>query len=356
MSKHTLLLGMIVILSMYSCVSLKTPSQSPIGPEVQTASESDTEISSAEFIPYLHLEKKISDVVRTIFQDSKGNIWFGTQNGAFCYDGSTLSIVNTIQSQFGQNVTIKDITEDGNGNIWFGHTDGISVIDPEKRTTNYYESDGLLSNDVWCILADYKNQIWIGTINGVCKFDGYTFEEFAIPESEIDTTKGVSSSKMIHDIMQDSKNRLWFSTNGGVYVQNADSLSNISIKNGLKSNFINQVVEDQNGNYWISSSKGLFLLEGESLIDKTAQFFNDHRGTGSILEDSKGNIWFNASQKVYKVQGEEYTEFQVQDGKKDLLPFFIYEDQQNRIWFVGFGGAFRKDQEKFTFITKDGPF
>ena len=56
------------------------------------------------------------------------------------------------------------------------------------------------------------------------------------------------------------------------------------------------------------------------------------------------------------MQGEEYTEFQVQDGEKDLLTFFIYEDQQNRIWFVGFGGAFRKDHEKFTFITKDGPF
>jgi ligand-binding sensor domain-containing protein len=112
--------------------------------------------------------------------------------------------IDSIKSESGKRVTIKDITEDKDGTIWFGHTDGISSIDGDL-VTNYYESDGLISNDVWNISSDAEGKIWIGTIEGACVFDGKTFSKFELPLGIKDTTVGVSSDKMINKIFQDRK-------------------------------------------------------------------------------------------------------------------------------------------------------
>jgi len=317
-------------------------------------SQSNNQSVAASF-QFPNFDNQISDVVRTVFQDSKGNIWFGTQNGAFRYNGKSLTRIDSIKSESGRTVTIKDIAESKDGRIWFGHTDGISVIEGES-VSNYYESDGLLSNDVWCITTDQNNQVWIGTIEGVCKFDGKHFTPFEIPEGKLDTSVGVSSTKMIHSIMEDSQGRMWFSTNGGIYIQDQNLLSHISEEDGLSTSLINEVIEDQSGNFWISTPQGLFQLSGASLINRTEKLFEESKGTGSIIADAKGNIWFNCARSIYRLNGEELTEYRIAEGNYGPLTFQIYEDRQERLWFVGYGGAFRYENDQFINITKDGPF
>jgi ligand-binding sensor domain-containing protein len=300
-------------------------------------------------------ENKISDVVRTMLQDSKGNFWFGTQNGAFKYDGNALVHIDEIQSELGKNITIKDIAEGKDGSIWFGHTDGLSVI-RNKNITNYYESDGLISNDVWCITTDKTNQVWIGTIKGVCKFDGVNFTNFELPEGKLDTSVGVSSTKMIHNIIEDSKGRIWFSTNGGIYLYDNDVLVNISEKDGLNTSFVNMVIETKKGDFWISTSKGLFQYKDDTLTNVTKKLFEEEKGTGSIIEDSKGAIWFNCARRILSLNDGEFTEHRLPEGSNGPLTFQIYEDHKERLWFVGFGGAFRYENGSFINVSKNGPF
>lgn len=304
--------------------------------------------------PFINLNNQISQVVRTVFQDSRGDIWFGTQNGAFMLSGKSLIHIDRIRSESGKGVTIKDIAEDKDGKLWFGHTNGVSSIDGDI-VTNYYESDGLISNDVWTIAADKNGEIWIGTIDGVCKFDRNHFTVFEIPEGKINSTLGVSSTRMIHDIMEDSKGRLWFSTNGGIYIKDNSMLTNISEKDGLSTSFVNQVIEGENGRFWISTPKGLFCLKGDSLINMTDLLFKDNKGTGNIIRDTKGNIWFNCHRSIYSLYEKELTEYPI-EGNNGPLTFQIYEDQQNRLWFVGYGGAYRYENEKFVNITENGPW
>ncbi len=300
-------------------------------------------------------KNQISDVVRMMFQDSKGDVWFGAQGGAFRLSNNLLTYIDSIKSQSGKRVTIKDIAEDNDGKIWIGHTDGISSVDGEK-VTNYYESDGLLSNDVWCIATDRNNQVWVGTIDGVCKFDGKNFTSFELPEGIKDTTVGVSSTKMIHNIMEDSSGRIWFSTNGGVYIKDKNSLINISEKDGLHTSLVNEVIETQNGGFLISTSKGLYAYNKDTITDITSSLFKEAKGTGSIIEDSNGNIWFNCSRSIYCLKDDDLTEYRISEGNYGPLTFQIYEDQKRRVWFVGYGGAFRLENGKFLNITKNGPW
>jgi ligand-binding sensor domain-containing protein len=250
------------------------------------ANNDDKQSVIKQTIQLPNFNNQISDVVRTIFQDSKGNIWFGAQGGAFKLTGDSLIHIDSIRSESGGRVTIKDIAEDKDGIIWFGHTDGISSIDG-TTVTNYYESDGLISNDVWCIETDVNGNVWIGTIAGACIFDGLGFNNFDLPEGKIDTTVGVSSTKMIHSILEDSKGTIWFCTNAGIFSYSNKNLKNISDEVGVPTNFVSKIVEDKKGGFWVSTSKGLFYLKENVLTNISELHFEESKGTGSLIVDAK---------------------------------------------------------------------
>lgn len=301
-------------------------------------------------------KNQISQVVRTIFQDSKGGIWFGTEDGAFRFSNNSLTYIDSIRSNSGKKVTIKDITEDNNGKIWIAHTDGISSIDGEK-VTNYYESDGLISNDVWCITADKNNKIWIGTIDGMCVFNGREFTKFILPEGKVDSTLGISSTKMVHSIFEDSNGTLWFSSNAGLFSYANNSLINVSEKAGIETNFVNEIFEDQNGKLWVSTKNGLYNLMDNMAENITKGKIETGKGIGSIAEDKDHNLWFVSNQHyLYTYNGNELIEFQKSVDNNGPVVFKIFKDLDNRLWLVGFGGAFRLESGKFINVTKNGPW
>ncbi|SEL99520.1 Two component regulator propeller [Aquimarina amphilecti] len=305
---------------------------------------------------FANFEDQIDNVIRTVFQDSNGNFWFGGEGAVYKFDGDVLSSIDGIMSEDGKGITIKDIAEDKDGKIWFGHTDGISVYDGTS-ITNYYESDGLLSNDVWCITIDRNNQVWIGTIDGVCKFDGMNFTPFEIPKGKIDPSRGVSSKEIVHHIMEDSNGRILFSTNGGVYIKDGNLLTNLSEKDGLKSGFVNKVLQDKDGSFWICTSDGLYHYVDDVLTNITKDIILSGKGIGTVLQDFEGNIWFNSNLRdIYFYDGASFTKYRINEDEYGPAPFHIYEDKQRRLWFVGYGGAYRYEKNQFINVTRNGPW
>ncbi len=312
-------------------------------------------IKEEKAIQFPNLNKQISGVIPSILQDSKGNIWFGTQNGAFKLSGDSLIHIDGFKSESGKGVTIEDIAEDKDGRIWFAHHAGISSIDGTS-VKNYYKSDGLISNSTWCIETDVNGHVWIGTIEGACIFDGQRFTKFELPEGKIDTTLAISSTKMVHSILEDSKGTMWLSTNAGLFSYTNKKLKNVSDEVGIPTNFVSKIVEDKKGGFWVSTSIGLFYLKENILTNISKMHFEESKGTGSIIVDAKGDIWFNCSRSIYRLSGEKLTEYRIEEGNYGPLTFQIYEDQQNRIWFVGFGGAYRYENDRFINVTKNGPW
>lgn len=346
--------GMKLITGLVLCITLTScQGQSNNGDQQNTTKEKGT-------IPNANLEitpsnDEISGVIPAILQDSKGHIWFGTQNGVFKLIGDSLIHIDGFKSESGRGVTIEDIAEDKYGRIWFAHHDGISSIDG-STVVNYYESDGLVSNSTWCIETDVDGNVWIGTIEGVCKFDGQRFTKFELPEGQKDTTLAISSTKMVHSILEDSKGTIWFSTNAGLFSYTNNKLNNISKELGIPTNFVSKLVEDKKGGYWVSSSEGLFHFNGNSFTNISEIHFEESKGTGSVVVDYKGDVWFNCGRSIYRLSGEELTEYRIEEGNYGPLTFQIYEDQQNRLWFVGFGGAYRYENGRFINIRQNGPW
>jgi ligand-binding sensor domain-containing protein len=298
---------------------------------------------------------QISGVVRTVFQDKDENLWFGTQNGLCRHDKAGL-VYFDLKDWRGQSITVHVIIEDKLGNIWIGFGGGIAKFDG-KYFTVYYEKDILTNGGLWSMAIDKNGLLWIGTAEGVYTFNGEALNHFEIPEGKIDSTKGVSTTKMIHSIVEDSKGKMWFATNGGAYIYDGNTLTNLSEKDGLQSDFISQIIESEDGSYWISTSKGLSKYNGNTLVNMSQTLFNESEGVGCIFEDNSGTLWFTVNKRnIYSYKDTALSKFQIKVGDINPFPFQIYQDRQERLWFVGFSGAYRLDNGSFININRKGPW
>jgi ligand-binding sensor domain-containing protein len=329
---------------------------------VETTSKGDQITLEFNSDPALQLSR----FVRRILQDKGGNLWFGTNgDGVIRYNGDTLEYFS-INEGFG-GVAVRGIVEDINGNIWFGTEGGITKYDPSALLktsseffTNYTTTEGLINNDVWSILIDSEGILWIGTLDGVCKFDGKVFTPFDLPESVPDNTRGVTSAKIVHCIMEDSKGQMWFSTNSGAYIYNSatEGLTNISVKDGLCDNNVNDILEDKKGNIWFATHhNGVSFYDGKSFTNFTKDGVIGGTEVWSLYEDKAGNIWFPAENfGVYKYDGKSFTNFQKDKGLTTNAIQCIFEDREGRLWLGGWMGLFRYNGKSIFSVTKNGPW
>jgi ligand-binding sensor domain-containing protein len=175
---------------------------------------------------------QIGAYIRLIFEDKKGNLWFGTNGeGVGRFDGKQLIYLATYNGLSGSQVTA--IMEDNRGNIWCATDGGISRFNTGmkndnwqvKSFTNFNEKTGIGNNEVWNIYEDKKGNIWFSSEGfGVYRYDGKTLTNFGEKEG-----LGV---KAVQTIYEDSKGRLWIGGGGLYRFDEKDTFFNVT-RDGL---------------------------------------------------------------------------------------------------------------------------
>ncbi len=298
----------------------------------------------------------VSAFVRRIFEDSKGNLWFGTNGDGVCrYDGRSLTYYS-IPEGFG-GVAVRGMVEDGAGNVWFATSGGVTRYDGSSFV-NYTVADGLPHDDVWSLLIDRTGTLWVGTYGGVCRRAGERFVPFAIPPSEPDPSRGVSSAELAHSIMEDSRGRIWFGTSGGAYVFDGKSFSNLSEKDGLCGNTVNCILEAGNGDLWFATHHhGVCRYDGKSFVDVSGPAGLKGAEVWDLYRDHAGNIWFPVENDgLYRYDGREFTNFGKEQGLASTAVQCTYQDREGRLWAGGYLGLFRLEGRSFVAVTRDGPW
>ena len=316
--------------------------------------------------------KRIAEYVRRIFQDSRGNLWFGTNALGVCrYDGDTLVYFSIYNGLSGHQVT--GIIEDKRGNIWFSTNGGVSVYDG-KLFTSFTEKDGLSSNNVRSIYEDKRGTIWAGTIKGLCRYhreEGARFSEFPLPQADVSGQKPGFSTKLGSSIMEDKSGNLWFGTDGaGVYKYDlsaekagAKKFTHITMEDGLCDNSILSIIEDREGNIWFGSRFGGLSRYNPSATTAAGKSFtnftvnNGDIGNNEVVavyEDRAGNIWFSSEgYGIYRFKNNQFSHF----GKGEGLPAHavqsIFEDKNGLLWIGSGNGLYIFDGQRFTEFTKD---
>ncbi|MFT5983749.1 MAG: ligand-binding sensor domain-containing protein [Ulvibacter sp.] len=222
---------------------------------------------------------QIAEYVVEIFEDKKGNLWFGTMGkGAARYDGDTLTYISPKDGLSG--ITVASITEDHLGNIWFGTHGGASKYDGETFT-NFGSEEGL--HGLGCkILVDGNGNVWAGTNDGVFRYDGTSFSKFNIPNPVIENPSHSWVAGKVWSLIEDEKGNIWFGRDGyGACKFDGESFTHFTKKDGLCSNNVNSIIEDRKGNIWFTSipsstpedikEGGVSLYDGTTFTNYPAQ-------------------------------------------------------------------------------------
>jgi ligand-binding sensor domain-containing protein len=307
-------------------------------------------LNKSTTFPQIHtnLNGMVSEFVRTMYQDKKGNYWFGTNgNGIIRYDGQTLEKMTIEQKQ--KFVAVREISEDKVGNIWFGTSSGLVKYNGEKFTT-YSTEAGLQNEDIWGLTIDTNGLIWVGTTGGVSHFDGKKFITFLLPDLMVKNPQHMLSDKLVNKFVEDKFGTMWLVTDGnGIFKYSKGEFTHLTTKNGLTDNNTADILEDKQGNIWIGTYYGgVSKFDGKTFNNYTKDGIIEGIETYNFCEDNTGNIWFSAEGfGVYRYDGTTFTQFTTENGLTSNVVQSIFEDYQGHLWFGTWQGICIYDGQKF---------
>ena len=311
---------------------------------------------------------KYTTGVRSILEDSKGNIWFGSYQEGVCLLHNGDLQYFTIENGLSDN-QVRSIYEDENGIIWFECGIGLSSYEGNKITKqmkrNYDTKNEwkLTKNSLW-----FKGDETVGYNKleghpGVYQYDGQKLSYHTFP---VKPKLGDEFSYSISTPFVKSKNgTLWFGTYGAAIGYNGSNFKIIDNEYlGLNEEtgflHIRSIMEDNKGNLWIGNNGGIgvFKYDGEKVINFTAQQKlkkEETKGNSlerifSIGEDTAGNIWFGTIESgVWRYDGNSMTNFTKEDGLDSKQIWTIYKSKQGELWFGGAdpSGVYRFDGSSF---------
>jgi ligand-binding sensor domain-containing protein len=271
---------------------------------------------------------------------------------------------------------VKCSLQDRDGNLWFGvDNEGVYRYDG-KSFIQYTVKDGLNHNNVWSICEDKIGNIWLGTSDGVCLYDGKKFTTITIAINEgsnlqlngsvklnnkisVTNNGGLNEENSVWSIIQDKLGILWFGTTDGIYKYDGKTFSffthndGISNNTGVAINKVESILEDKNGKIWFGGrlTDGLFCFDGKTLNHLSPD--GDNWFIPKI-QDKSGNIWFGTRMhSIYRYDGKSFTNFTSKEFHGWVIS--MAEDNKGNLWFSTEKGVAKYDGTQMTSLTdKDG--
>jgi ligand-binding sensor domain-containing protein/two-component sensor histidine kinase len=308
----------------------------------------------------LSIEHGLSQItVHSILQDSKGFLWFGTEDGLNRYDGYSFIVYrydpsdsNSISDNF-----IWSMFEDSEKNLWIGtNSGGLNKYSYSSNSFTNYNNDIVgESNNIRVIFENSNNDLWVGTNNsGLYKFDkvGNSFNK---------TTIDGEDNFSIRAICEDQYGILWIGTNeNGLYTYDETTKNTVHFNSSrgselrISSNSVWSLKCDKDNNIWIGTYNG-GLNKYDRKREKIIKFLSDgsnktiiNNNVTSILLDDSNNPWIctEGGLSIYDQKNGEFNNFK--HSLSDLRSLsnnflrFITKDKSNLIWIGTVGGGINK--------------
>ncbi|SDJ89775.1 Signal transduction histidine kinase [Catalinimonas alkaloidigena] len=250
-----------------------------------------------------------SDNIEYVFQDSYGFLWASSYDGLIRWDGQTFVTYahdEADSTSLSHNI-INCIWEDSQRRLWIGTNNGLNRYD---RTRDQFQKCALGRPEenipVNVIREDGQHRLWVGTSLGLCQ---YTPETNASRwfHYEPDNPNSLSHD-VIFGMAIDAQDRLWLGTfNGGVtrFAPRTGTFVRLTHEaddpQRLSSNKIRSVYIDGPGRVWVGTfDRGITLLNQDGDVLRQYPRFSDEAGTGqdmisSLYEDHTGQLWVGVS-------------------------------------------------------------
>ncbi len=228
-------------------------------------------------------------------------------------------------------------------------------------------NDGLAGNIVNSVLQDHQGYVWVGTNNGLNRFDGTKFELFE--HNKKDTTS-LPTNRVI-DIYEDKDLNLWISTNAGLVRFNRDNnnFERLSTREQGKISFdesnILCMIADDKKRLWLGTDKGLqkFNAKTGDIEHYAIKHLNTNVTDNAVFAinlDKKGRLWLGTQSGINLFYSEENKLVFPKDENGNSIGSWqvndIYIDTNEDIWIGTSKNGLFQLQEKNEGIFKVNNF
>lgn len=197
--------------------------------------------------------------IELIFEAQNSLLWLGTSEGLFSYDG--LEFVLFLKTDTTSN-HVRSVFQDSKGLIWVGYQDGSIATLKKQQLIAWEPEEGTPIVPITGLGEDPEGRFWIATYGeGVYYQDGRHLYN-------INTEDGLLG-KDIYVMQKDKEGRMWLGTDGGISIcsvkQGEKIMENITRENGLPDEIVREIIMDEKGNFWIGTyDKGISYYDFEN--------------------------------------------------------------------------------------------
>lgn len=189
------------------------------------------------------------------------------------------------------------------------------------------------SGDVFAIAQDLDGYLWLGTPDGLVRFDGTRFQPWARSGSNALPARPVAA------LAGSSRGGVWvaFASGEGVARIDRGGITHYSPADGAPSG-VNALLEDRRGTVWAASGHGLFRYAGNRWSRVTGADGYDGDQAFSVYEDRAGRVWVGAARGLYRHDG---TQLRLVDTTATYVDSVI-EDEAGNLWVTDRAAIVRK--------------
>lgn len=329
--------------------------------------------------------------VYAVYRDSKGLMWFCTQDGLNLYDGYQFKI---FRHQPGNENSLPDyavytICETDTGIFWIGTREGMSRLDLTTGRMIHYTNNpdsvnSLIDNNIWFITKDSENHLWIATRKGLSRLNPVTnkFDNFHYDPSDANTIR----SRFVLAVIEDNKKNIWIGGQGGLDKYNLKSKKFSHFKlhpenpNSVSLNGVMSLLIHNNV-LWVGSYSGLYSAglndpDNENLefthhqfkanqneSSQSSSISHNQYSVRSIAAGKDGVIWvatYGNGLFRYKPETGYLVSYEKQQGWGSLTDNYILsllEDEFGVLW-IGTSSTginkYNRSSERFRVIRFQG--
>jgi ligand-binding sensor domain-containing protein/anti-sigma regulatory factor (Ser/Thr protein kinase) len=257
--------------------------------------------------------------------DREDNLWLGTRNSVYCFDG--LDITSKPKHQLLKNKNVSSVLHDKEGGYWFSTLyDGVYYL-PNIYTNILNKNNGLPSNNIHTLTSD-SSHIWLGLYKKVIGIKSQKINKKLLYNNNHDM--------FISKLLYDSKNqKLWIASAFLYFYQN-DRITKPTIHKTVGHSYKQispkDILIDNTGNMWLASIGGLFQYKNNSYV-KASGFSHKINTISQKLKEDKilcgcnNGLWeYSINANSFKYLGEDNNLFSNQ------IDCIISNTYHNNMW------------------------
>lgn len=254
--------------------------------------------------------------------------------------------------------SVFSVLQDKRGFIWLGTNDGLNRYDGYRFVV--YKPDpennhSITGNRIFVIYEDKQGTLWVGTEGGLNRYDRARDRFDAYVHNDNDPKSLINNQ--VHSICEDKAGRLWIGTRRGIsiYDPNKGTFENVvnvpRNNSSLSNNFVWNIYKDKTNNIWVGTDRGLnkydynakcfqrFYLSG----DTTNRFYRNT--VFSIYEDSYHSLWVGTRGGLFKKASGENSFKLIANAPSNPHSlshnnvYSILEDANKNLWIGTLGGG-----------------